>query len=369
MAHPAVKFSPEALRLHAQFAQQVARDGTSVRVADLGRDSRENLGYDRPLSRDQAGPQGAGYGHSSGLSQAFRAHNEAAKDLYGTPGQEQGPGPHTPMTASVQEGTSAIGGPRGPVEEGIDTKLHGGYRRAWKIGSRDSMEDPNVEVVRNPVGAGDEYVDEEGRSSTESGVSPGNVGTNLKDSGVKAGLHSEAVDSYGELAGGLFEIDPKACAALEALLVSQGFTPADAKMIVRQHLLAPMQKANYESGTGAPAQDEPPDLPGGGQPTPGGTQTALKADRCIVGDESLNRRNEALRLSDRVGYAFSSDAQPGRLRRDRHREHLEHLAGRDDLPLAKQLALDHLKAEREGRTAKPSEVFANSGASRIGWAA
>jgi hypothetical protein len=344
--------APE-MRQHERILKVMRQHGIHALRTEFpvgAEDSTRSLGYDSP------GPQGAGLGHSSGLSQAFAAHNHAARDLYGTPNQEQGPGPHTPMTTSVQEGTSAIGGPRGPVEEGIDTNLHGGYRRYWNHHARD-----NLKYAEGCTK--DEYVNEEGTSSTESGVSPGNVGEKLKNPpGV--GLHSEAVDSYGELAGGLFEIDPAACAALEAILTAQGFSPADAKRVVMQHLIAPMQKANFDRGTGAPAQDAPNPVPGQNMPVPGRGP--------VAGDHSLNARNAALLASDRVGLAFSSDARPVQPRRRLHEiphsEVLSHIAQRLDLPnAARRMALDHLKAARANEI--PSEVFRSSGAARVGWAA
>jgi hypothetical protein len=94
----------------------------------------------------------------------------------------------------------------------MDTHAGGRYRRYWNHHARD-----NLKYAEGCTKNG--YVDEEGVSSGSSGVSPSNVGTNIK-SPPGVGLRSEAVDSYGELANGLFEINPQECEALEALLVS-----------------------------------------------------------------------------------------------------------------------------------------------------
>ena len=101
-------------------------------------------------------------------------------------------------------------------------------------------------------------------SNNEEGMRVGGLsGTNIKDP-PKAGLHNAAHDAYkaafdyvyGELAG---MPDAGRCAALRAVLKAQGFSDADVGMILKQHMLAPIQAASHDRGTSTPAaQDTPP---------------------------------------------------------------------------------------------------------------
>jgi hypothetical protein len=360
-----------------------------------GRKTHPNLtGRPPMLAHDSAGPQGAPLGHTSGKALAFRRDNADAMKGHDNVEPEAAPGPQVMIHTNAQEGTAAAGGPP-PDEEAVDTRLHGGYRRAWKIGSRDSMTDKEVDVVRNPVAAGD---NSETGMLEEGAESPSGIGKKLTDGGVKAGLHDAAKDEYGELLDSVMRetCNPALVAAFKAVCASMGFPDVDCEKLVTQALLARPGVPNY-NGTGASAQDgeageqlqafqkkveqdaahiternasyaeqkagcdEPPDFKG--KPRPGGT---------MCGDRSLMARDAALRASNTVGWAFSSDAQPVKLpprSADPHLATLQHLATRDDLPTAKKWALDALGTTKVDPYAKPSSVFAASGAAKIGWAA